>query len=103
LIPTAGTATLLRESLSSAVLDRIRPIVSYRTVETVWIRNVDGTRALVFFPNGTQAAGPLPVGMIRLHYTFARNITGGQLPILRRAGSDAPENATHFVNLPAPA
>ncbi|MCC6629294.1 MAG: hypothetical protein IT340_18050 [Chloroflexi bacterium] len=101
LIPTAGTATLLRESLPGAVLDRIRAIVSYRAVETVWIRNIDGTRALVFFPNGTQAAGPLPMGMIRVHYTFARNVPGGQLPILRRAGSDAPENATHFVKLPA--
>jgi len=74
--------------------------VVYQPVETIWVRNVDGTRAFVFFPSGTQAAATVPNGTYRIAYAFARTIAGSALPRLMRNGDSSPELATHLVTLP---
>ena len=75
------------------------PLNAYVPRETVWVRHGDGSRALVFFPGPTLAAGPVPNGRLRISYTFARNMAG--LPLLSVAGDSSPETATHSLVLPA--
>jgi hypothetical protein len=75
------------------------PLNADLPIETVWVRHADGTKALVFFPSNTAAAGPLPTGRLRISYTFNRVSSG--LPSLSVAGNTSAEFATHNLILPA--
>jgi hypothetical protein len=93
-----------RVDITTAIRTRVRvgPNVNVVTlpVETAWIRHADKSKALVFFPSGGDATGPLPVGRLRIKYTYRRD-AGAALPLLTVLGDSTSETVTQVLTLPA--
>lgn len=73
----------------------------FEKLQTVIASDSDGTRTFVFLRDSSRTwISQLPDGTYWFQWAFRRN-AGGGLPILRRRGSTAPEEATLEFNLPA--
>jgi hypothetical protein len=64
------------------------------------LRSRDDTRMLLFFKDETSVVGNVPTGTLRISWQYLRNVSNIQRsePVLRRLGSDFPENV--ILDLP---
>jgi hypothetical protein len=68
------------------------PIETYHSSPLGLLRSQDGTLAYIFVPDNENVLGKVTKGHYRLNFTFHRQRDGLE-PVLRRAGSSAPEQA----------
>ena len=77
------------------------PNNAYQDLDAILICNLDQTRVFIFFPNlPPTPVGEVPKGRLRLEWIFMRNV-GANMPVLKRGGSDQPENTSLEFDLPA--
>lgn len=78
----------------------VRPAGAYQPLPHVLIRSADQTRAFLFFTMTSDGVGDVPPGVLRLDWTFARDIGAGA-PLLTRRGSAVAEAAAIEFRVPA--
>jgi hypothetical protein len=98
---TASTVQIrLVDAQNSLIHERLFLKDGFMDQEFQVLRSRDDTRMLLFFKDETSVVGNVPTGTLRISWQYLRNVSNIQRsePVLRRLGSDFPENV--ILDLP---